>query len=245
MTDIFERVSRPRRLPDEIASSILEAISRGDLQAGDRLPTEMDLSDQFGVARTVVREAISLLKFDGVITARQGVGAFVSETSSRRSFRISPSCFAKRQQLVKLLALRTSVQADAAAAATMRRSDEQLAVMAAALQRFAESMGGGLEAAEIRVDAEAAFYRTIAEASDNEYFVEFIQMIDAKLMENLRAVVVKNAMVSEIGDQVQAEHDEVFAAIRDRDGERARTATRLHYERAARRLAERSDIGAA
>ncbi len=216
MSEIFERVLRPRRLPDEIASSILEAISRGDLQAGDRLPTEMDLSDQFGVARTVVREAISLLKFDGVISARQGVGAFVSETSSRRAFRISPSCFAKRQQLVKLLALRTSVQADAAAA--MRRTDEQLAVMAAALQRFADAMGGGMDAAELRVDAEAAFYRTIAEASDNEYFVEFIQMIDAKLMENLRAVVVKNAMVSEIGDRVQAEH-------------------------AARRLADRPDIG--
>lgn len=245
MSDIFERVSRPRRLPDEIASSILEAISRGDLQAGDRLPTEMDLSDQFGVARTVVREAISLLKFDGVITARQGVGAFVSDVSSRRSFRISPSCFAKRQQLVKLLALRTSVQADAAAAAAMRRSDEQLATMAAALQRFAGAMGDDMAAAEIRVDAEAAFYRTIAEASDNEYFVEFTQMIDAKLMENLRSVVVKNAMVSEIGDQVQAEHDEVYVAIRDRDGERARTATRRHYERAAKRLADRSDIGAA
>lgn len=243
MTEIFERVSRPRRLPDEIASSILEAISRGDLQAGDRLPTEMDLSDQFGVARTVVREAISLLKFDGVITARQGVGAFVSESSSRRSFRISPSCFAKRQQLVKLLALRTSVQADAAAAAVMRRSDQQLAEMAAALDRFAEAMGEGLELAEIRVDAEALFYRLIAEASDNEYFVEFIQLIDAKLMENLRSVVVKNAMVSEIGARVQAEHDEVYRAIRDRDAERARTATRTHFESAARRLAERSDIG--
>jgi len=242
MTEIFERVSRPRRLPDEIASSILEAISSGDLQAGDRLPTEMDLSDQFGVARTVVREAISLLKFDGVINARQGVGAFVSDASSRRSFRIGPDCFAKRQQLLKLLALRTSVQADAAAAATVWRSDEQLEVMASALKRFSGSMGGGIEAAEVRVDAEAAFYRTIAEASDNEYFVEFIQMIDTKLMENLRSVVVKNAMVSEIGVQVQIEHQEVFVAVRDRDAERARTATRRHYERAARRLADRSDI---
>ncbi len=245
MTDIFEPVSRPRRLPDEIASSILEAISRGDLQPGDRLPTEMDLSDQFGVARTVVREAISLLKFDGVITARQGVGAFVSDASRRRSFRISPSCFAKRQQLVKLLALRTSVQADAAAKAAVRRTDGQLAAMAASLERFAGASGCGLEAAEARVDAEAAFYRTIAEASDNEYFVEFIQMIDAKLMENLRSVVVKNAMVAETGAQVQAEHDEVYAAIRDRDAEEARLATRRHYEHAARRLAERTDIGIA
>jgi GntR family transcriptional repressor for pyruvate dehydrogenase complex len=93
--------------------------------------------------------------------------------------------------------------------------------------------------------SEAAFYRTIAEASDNEYFIEFIQMIDAKLMENLRSVVVKNAMVAETGAQVRAEHDEVYAAIRDRDVEGARLATRRHYEHAAKRLAERSDIGTA
>lgn len=242
MTEIFERVSRPRRLPDEIAGSILEAISRGDLQAGDRLPTEMDLSDQFGVARTVVREAISLLKFDGVITARQGVGAFVSESSSRRSFRISPSCFAKRQQLLKLLALRTSVQADAAAAAAGKRSDRKLALMRGALDRFAGSMGEGMEAAEARVDAEADFYSIIAEASDNEYFAEFIHMIDAKLMENLRSVVVKNALVSEIGTCVLAEHEQVYSAIHDRDAGQARSATRQHFESAAKRLADRADF---
>ncbi len=242
MADIFERVARPRRLPDEIASSILEAIARGDLRAGDRLPTELDLSEQFGVARTVVREAISLLKFDGVITARQGVGAFVSEHSSRQAFRISPACFAKRRQLVKLLELRTSMQSDAAAAAADRRSADQLAAMRAALDRFAASMGCGLDAAEVRVDAEVAFYRIIAEASGNEFYLEFIQMIDAKLMENLRSVVVKNAMVSEIGARVLAEHDEVFEAIGERDPERARTATRRHFESAARRLADRADF---
>ncbi len=98
------------------------------------------------------------------------------------------------------------------------------------------------DAAEVRVDAEVAFYRIIAEASGNEFYLEFIQMIDAKLMENLRSVVVKNAMVSEIGARVLAEHDEVFEAIGERDPERARTATRRHFESAARRLADRADF---
>lgn len=242
MTDTFERVPRPRRLPDEIASSILEAIGRGDLAAGDRLPTEMDLSGQFGVARTVVREAISMLKFDGVITSRPGIGAFVSDSASRRAFRIGPACFAKRRQLLKLLALRTSVQSDAAAAAAGNRSEAQLAAMHDALARLAGAMGDGMAAAEIRVDAEAAFYRVIAEASDNEYFVEFIQMIDAKVMENLRSVVIKNALVAETGARVLAEHREVHDAIRDRAPERARSATRRHFESAAGRLADRADF---
>lgn len=242
MTDAFEPVSRPRRLPDEIAASILDAIARGDYGTGDRLPTEMELSQRFNVARTVVREAVSLLKFDGVITARQGVGAFVSSVSSRRAFRIGPACFAKRRQLLKLLALRTSVQSDAAAAAAAGRSDEQLAAMRAALDRLAGAMQEGLAAAETRVDAESAFYGVIAEASGNEYFVEFIQMIDAKVMENLRSVVIKNALVSETGASVLAEHEEVLSAVREGNSERARAATRRHFESAARRLADRADF---
>ena len=62
----------------------------GQLQPGDRLPTEAELSKRFGVARTVVREAISLLRYDGIVDSRRGVGAFVTDASHRSAFRISP-----------------------------------------------------------------------------------------------------------------------------------------------------------
>ncbi|MEO1103891.1 MAG: GntR family transcriptional regulator [Pseudomonadota bacterium] len=119
MAGLFDRIDRPRRLPDEIARSISQAIDTGQLKPGDRLPTEHSLSTQFGVARTVVREAVSLLKYDGVIEAKRGVGAFVSEVGNRSAFRISPACFEKRQRLMQLLQLRTGVQADASALAAM------------------------------------------------------------------------------------------------------------------------------
>ncbi len=242
MTGLFERIDRPRRLPDEIARSISEAIDTGQLKPGDRLPTEQSLSAQFGVARTVVREAVSLLKYDGVIQAKRGVGAFVSEVGNRSAFRISPACFEKRQQLVQLLQLRTGVQADASALAATAHTRSALKRVGECLAQMEAAIAAGTSAAERRLDAEAAFYRAITEASGNDYYVEFIAMIERQVDENLRSVAVKNAMASEWGARVLAEHEAVYAALRARDVERARAATRTHFERAAKRLADRADI---
>ncbi|WP_420392841.1 FadR/GntR family transcriptional regulator [Acuticoccus sp.] len=237
---LFERIDRPRRLPDEVARSITDAIERGRLKPGDRLPTEQALSAQFGVARTVVREAVSLLKYDGVIEARRGVGAFVNEPGHRSSFRIGPACFEKRRQLVKLLELRTGVQAEAAALAAQARSEAALAELGARLSEMSAAANDGMDA-ERHLDAEAAFYRIITEASGNELYVDFIAMIERQVAENLRSVAIKNVLACECGPKALDEHRMVYRALREGKADAARVATRTHYERAAARLADRAD----
>ena len=239
---MFESIDRPKRLSDEVAHKIQTAIATGQFQPGDRLPTELDLARQFAVARTVVREAISLLKYDGVLSTKQGVGAFVTNLDARRSFRISPACFEKRQQLFKLLQLRTAVQSDAAAMAAGNRNKLQMASLAKHLTGMSGSLALGDEGLDARIESQSAFYRVVTEASGNEYFVDFIGMIEAHLMDNLRSVVVKNAKAVEWRTKVLKEHDAVFQAIKARAPEKARAATRLHFERAAKRLAGRADL---
>lgn len=244
MTDVelFETIRRPKRLPDEIAQSIISAIDEGQLKPGDRLPTESDLAQKFGVARTVVREAISLLKYDGLIRTRQGVGTFITRVEERTAFRISAACFEKRKQLVQFLQLRTGVQADASELAAKLRSQKQLALIEKHLTAMYDATGLGIDGADQRVDAETAFYRAITEASGNDYYIEFISMIEKRLMIELRSVVVKNAKAAEWDEAVLSEHLRVFEAVRDNHPIEARNATRRHFERAARRLIDRADI---
>lgn len=239
---IFKKIERPQRLPDSIARSIIDAIETGQLKPGDRLPSENELSERFGVARTVVREAVSLLKYDGVIKSKQGVGAFVTDAGSRSAFRIGPACFEKRKQLVELLELRTGVQADASALAATKRSAKELSAIRKHLQSMEASIGSDVPEAEQRVDSELAFYRAITAASGNSQYVDFIGMIESRLMENLRSVAVKNAIAAEWGEDILKEHVNVFNALRDKDAESAREMTRAHFERAAMRLADRADI---
>ena len=242
MVDTFAKVERPRRLPDEVADRLAQAIRAGRLQPGDRLPPEQSLALEFGVARSVVREAISQLRYDGLIEARQGVGAFVTDADQRRVFRIGPACFAKRKELMKLLQLRTGVCAEAAALAARSRSDAQLRLLESCLRRMQTAMSLGEEGAPERVDAEMRFYATIAAASGNEYIEECLGLLDNRIITELRSVAVKNAMAAEWGEQVLDEHRAVLEAIRDRNPEAARAAARAHYERAAKRLADRADF---
>ncbi|MEP5151465.1 FCD domain-containing protein [Planktotalea sp.] len=240
---LFDRIDRPRRLPDEVAVSIMGAIEGGQLVAGDRLPTEAELSKRFGVARTVVREAISLLRYDGIVDSRRGVGAFVTDASQRSSFRISPACFEKRKQIVQLLQLRTGVQSGASGLAATERTVDQMAQIDATFARMsvADSRGPA-DALEERVDSELLLYRQITEASNNPYYVEVVTMIETNIQNNLRSPFLKNAAASEFGPAIMAEHTAVIEALRSGDAEAARTAARTRFQAAADRLAAREDF---
>ncbi len=64
-----------KRVANELRTEIL----RGDLAPGDQLSSENELKDRFGVTRTTVRKGIALLRAEGLITSKQGKGAFVRE----------------------------------------------------------------------------------------------------------------------------------------------------------------------
>ncbi|WP_196222867.1 FadR/GntR family transcriptional regulator [Pseudooceanicola algae] len=240
---LFERIDRPRRLPDEVATSIIDAIENRQLKTGDRLPTEAELSKRFGVARTVVREAISLLRYDGIVDSRRGVGAFIADPAHKSTFRISPACFEKRKRIVQLLQLRTGVQAGASALAAETRSDDQMQEIRRIFAEVeaADNLGPDV-ALELRVDNELLLYRRIAEASGNEYYIEVTMMIETNIQNNLRSAFLKNAAASEFGPAVIAEHRAVVQALENREAEAARLATRARFEKAANGLAQREDF---
>lgn len=242
-TPLFDRINRPRRLPDEVAVSISNAIESGQLKPGDRLPTEAELSERFGVARTVVREAISFLRYNGMVDSRRGVGAFVADPSKRSAFRISPACFEIRKQIVQLLQLRTGVQAGASAIAAESRTEEQMAEIEGIFKKMeAADLLGPETALEERVDLELLLYRKITVASGNPYYVDVVSMIETNIQNNLRSAFLKNAAASEFGPEILEEHRAVIAALRTGDAEAARLATRQRFERAAERLAAREDF---
>ncbi len=242
-TPSFAPVARPRRLPDEVAKALIAEIERGTLRPGDRLPTEAALSQQFGVARTVVREAVSLLRFDGIIESRRGVGAFVADPERRASFRISPACFAKRRQIVQLLQLRTEVQAGASALAAEARSADDMAEIRALFEAMeAADRAGPGTALEARVEAELALYRRISMASGNSYFTEVVQMIELNIQTHLRSAFLKNAAACEFGPAIMDEHRAVLLALEAGDAVAARAATQARFDAAAGRLAARGDF---
>ena len=87
---LLQPLRPPRNLMEEVVARIAGEIRSGRLAPGARLPTEQKLMQAMGVSRTVVREAVAALRAEGLVTTRQGSGAFVSADTSRVPFRIDP-----------------------------------------------------------------------------------------------------------------------------------------------------------
>ena len=77
MTRALKNISGPR-LCDEVVSQLEQQILSGDYQQGDKLPSESILSDQAGVSRRAIRDALKILETKGLIKVRKGSGAFVA-----------------------------------------------------------------------------------------------------------------------------------------------------------------------
>lgn len=72
------------RLADQLYGQIFDQIASGRLNVGDKLPSEHEICEKFGVSRPVVREALLRLRADGLVTAHQGLGTFVSHQPAPR-----------------------------------------------------------------------------------------------------------------------------------------------------------------
>jgi GntR family transcriptional regulator len=77
----------------QLREAILDAIDSGRLQPGDRLPSETDLCRRFGISRTTVRQALTMLELEGALRREQGRGTFVADRAPASGFLQSSAGF--------------------------------------------------------------------------------------------------------------------------------------------------------
>ena len=227
--------SRKREsLATQLVRELTARIGRGDIKPGDKLPTEQELTTRFGVSRSVVREAISGLRADGLIATQQGVGAFVLQRRASAGFRIQQGELATVQEVIKVLELRMSIEAEAAALAATRRTNEQLAAIRAALERMSHGIAKGANA----TDEDFQFHLSVSNATQNKYFVDFFSFLGRMLIPRARVDLFKRdeSARREYLRGVNREHEEIYLAIERQDAEAARAAMRLHLSKSRERL---------
>lgn len=222
----------PAKLPDQIANALREEISTGALLAGSRLPTERELCIQFRASRSAVREAISKLKYDGMVETRQGSGAYVAASGPGSSFRIDLGALRNRKELQQVFELRITMESAAAAMAATRRTQKHLRQIQRALDAMNEAIVQGQDA----VPSDTSFHLAIAEATGNEYFKDFMAFLEGRLRRSIAASRTELERDTGRARDVHAEHLAIYRAIESRDPERARAAALLHLNHAAEEL---------
>jgi len=210
----------------------------GELGPGDRLPPATELAARLGISRVTLRIALRSLQSAGYLVTTRGAhgGSRVSD------LRALQRCWDQwmrehAAELDDIFEFRTTIETRLAALAADRRTAEELEAMEAALE---EERDNRRRAALFQADAD--IHRSIAAGAHSPRLALAMNAVRADLF-----LPVDQELLDSTEEEVFATHEDIIAAIRDRDADRASAAAGAHVERVRQlvtRALEASGIGA-
>lgn len=227
----IEQTVAPQSLADRITIALRETIVSGQYGLGEQLPAGKDLALNYGVSITVIREALSRLKADGLVDSRQGKGVFVAKDTIDRPFRLAKSN-EKARAILEVLELRMGVEVQAASLAAERRKPADLKKMEKCLKAMEPSRKSFDEA----LSADIEFHRAIAVATQNPLIIGFVEFLQPHLYEAIASARATSAKKADTAEAAYDEHLEIYNAIAAGDKRRARIAVRSVLEGTLRRM---------
>ncbi|MFG2649443.1 FadR/GntR family transcriptional regulator [Streptomyces sp. NPDC048436] len=205
---------RPSPLVEQAAERLREQITGGHWPVGSKLPGETTLAKELGIGRSTVREALRALAGAGLVQPRQGSGVFVIATEVVADW---PTRL-RRAAVSDVYEVRMLVEVQAARLAALRRTDEDIAAMRAALARRRATAAAG--DAEF-IDADIALHAAVVAAARNpvltDLFAEFTPVLREGLLDLLDLIDVRTEETHH-GD---AAHAALVRAVEAMDAEEA------------------------
>jgi GntR family transcriptional repressor for pyruvate dehydrogenase complex len=225
-------VAAPHRFLDEIAAVLIQRIEAGAYPAGSKMPSTRELAEAFHVSTSIVREGVSGLKHDGYVEPRQGSGVYVLSRAASSRLRLIIVDSPDRGMLTDTYEMRLHVEQSCAELAAMRRSEEDIGALRAALDDMANAVCTRSDgtAADVR------FHLAIAAATQNSAMRKLLEFLHTSLGESVKRARTNSNRTPDEPKIAQAEHEAIFAAIVTGDPLAAREAVRCHLESAAARL---------
>ena len=212
-----------KRLYEEVAEAVKEAILKGEYLVGDKLPSEMELSEVFNVSRSVIREAIRYLELTGLVTIRQGAtgGALVSEMNNNilQIYMRDMVAFGNIS-VDQYIEIRRHIDPEVSRMAAMRATDKDLEYLKQSVLLSKEGKPGD----EFLIN-NMGFHQLMGRASHNPFYI----VIEDCLVE-LSIEFVKTIKPSDVDLHDYKEHDAIYRAVSERDPERAFGVTQRHIE---------------
>lgn len=217
-------LEREQRLYERVVDKVLELISYGTWKPGYRLPPERELSEAFGVSRTVVREAVKALEARGILESTTGSGVSVRQAD----FNMVSQSLETYMQLanrddfeIRLNEVRRVLEVEMVALAASRITPEQRTQ----LRQICRQMREGKNTAKQMAELDFRLHVTLAESTQNDLF----KVLLAPLISQLREQIILTwedfpRPVEEVFDQ----HESIVAAVESGDAEAARQAMTKH-----------------
>ncbi len=206
----------PHKLVDQVIQRLQKYISLGYYSPGQKIPTEPELMEEFGVGRSTLREAIKVLSSSGMLEVRQGEGTFVckeyviSEPLDQRL---------RRASLLEIYEVRRMLELQIAELAAMNRTEKDLLQMRSSLdKRISAKKANDIDA---YVENDWEFHNAMASATQNSILKDLYTTFSVTMKDSLKEVI---SDFESIKQQIQY-HEEVYNAIEKKDALTARQYT--------------------
>ncbi len=174
MLDNIGRLRKPSKITEMITDRIRGMIEDGVLKPGDKLPTEKELCEGFGVGRSSVREALQSLEYMGLVESRPGVGRFLSLDAmaliSSQHWRLT----LEQAPAFELMEARRILEVTTARLAAERATDEVIASLEKLLGEMKAVMDGDMD---LYFEKELNFHLTLAGACQNAVLTELVHIL--------------------------------------------------------------------
>jgi DNA-binding FadR family transcriptional regulator len=223
--DMAKRGLARSTLAEQVASHLRDHIAKNQLRAGDLLPAEIELSQELGVSRGIVREASRLLMAAGLITVASGKRPRVQPLQDRVIKGFFDHALATEQaSTLQVLEMRQALEVAAAGHAARRRDPDD----AAGLELIVRSLRQHARDIPRFVEHDVRFHLALADATGNPFFKLFLSSIREIVAKSMEVGLISRRSQREIDISVEA-HEEIFERVRAGEPEAAEQAMRRHF----------------
>lgn len=232
MAELYESLNH-MKLYEQVVERIQKLIFAGQLKPGDRLPAERELSEQFGVSRTVIREAVKALQEKGLVEIRPGVGTFIHDGMSQIMHQSLERMVMsdRRHGLGNLTQVREIFEPKIAEIAAENATEADIEAM----QNAINVMDDAMDDVDRFITADHEFHLALARATKNKLIFELIGSIVNLLSEQRRHIFLAGSGGPERG---QAHHKRILQAVLAHDSQAAHDLMVEHLKQVRRDTVE-------
>jgi len=230
------RIIKQKTVVAQVMEQIRELISSGEYNVGDKIPTESELAEMFGLGRSSIREALKVFNYLGILESKAALGTFVSDRTNVSSEALSWAILLGKNELYEMVEIRGALETW-----TLLKISQEAVSAPELVQNLADDLEKALDklreaikrdSIEELITADYNFHRVLIKYCENSLFTTIYDLLRDFMFEEIKATYVIFSNYEFAVD----EHMAIINSIRSGDAARMQNSLKKHIEDITERL---------
>jgi GntR family transcriptional regulator, transcriptional repressor for pyruvate dehydrogenase complex len=215
---------------DHVLNAVIHAIINGELQLGDQLPTETELSQNLGVGRNTVREAVKILEAYGVVAIHRPEGTFINTSYCHKM--LNPMLYGlllQKQDWQRLIEMRGALEIGTMFLACHSVTPEDIEKLEATVKQMEQEIHREMPSVDILIELDRCFHSDVIKITGNQMILdvsEYITMFTIQSRTRTTEQVIKSGEI----EQFIRKHTDIVDVLRSNDYGSIENVIMSHYE---------------